>query len=83
MKLKKRRCDNERHTKSSRRIFLVSRIKSIDVIQVIRHVINRLKSYEIIEIDEKIATTQRRRTIKKRHFENQKQRRVNANFRKF
>ena len=65
MRLKKRRCDNERHTESLRKIFLVSRIKLIDVIQVIQHVINKLKSYKIIKIDEKIATARRRRAIKK------------------
>ena len=64
-KLKKRRCDNERHTKNSKRIFFVSRIRLIDVIQIIWHVINKFKSYEIIKIDERIATARRRRAIKK------------------
>ena len=58
----------------------MSCIKSINVIQVIRHVINKLKSYEIIEVDEKIATIRRRRAVKKKHSEDQKQKRVNANF---
>ena len=35
------------------------------MIQIIQHVINKFKSYEIIEVNERIATAQRRRAIKK------------------